>query len=542
MSKLNRLAAYLGWNDKRRRKHSDASRRRRARRLLVGERLDGRLLMAGDLAVPSLRELFADTFVEGDQPTSRTFIVTTNSDTVSPDGLLSLREAILAANANPGLDVIEFDQSLVGSTINLQDRALGALRITDDVRIQGWADNVDTLFDERVTIDGGGRDGYGTRIFDIDDGRLDNVINVELAGLVLTNGWTRAQDGAALRNMENTRVENVKFSHNRAHWQNTYARNESEEDWNSVGGAIANYHNLHLIDSEVVSNSAIQGKGGGGIYNAWNLLIEDSVVAENQTPNQGGGIYNDAQAKLELHDTLVVRNMAYGQGGGITNLGSLLVEGSELRENVTRGDVGGGALANGGVAIIHDSEFSYNKVMGVTANGVSLGGGAVFSTGSLTVEGSLFERNAVNVPTLTERNQAGGAIHVYGGSATIVDTTFRENKARDGGAIFLTIGELHVSQSIFDSNESIQLGTGNMVGRASITAVGPAFAKKYGTLTVDDTNAFNNNVLLTFGNSNIANSVYKHTQRSLEFDDAAESSELVVLTGKALSPIGARRR
>ncbi|MCA9162049.1 MAG: hypothetical protein KDA62_03690 [Planctomycetales bacterium] len=99
-----------------------------------------------------------------------------------------------------------------------------------------------------------------------------------------------------------------------------------------------------------------------------------------------------------------------------------------------------------------------------------------------------------------------------------------------------------MSQSIFDSNESIQLGTGNMVGRTSITAVGPAFAKKYGTLTVDGTNAFNNNVLLTFGNSNVANSVYKQTQRSLEFDDAAESSELVVLTGKALSPIGARRR
>ncbi|MCA9205515.1 MAG: hypothetical protein KDA59_20825, partial [Planctomycetales bacterium] len=398
--------------------------------------------------------------------------------------------------------------SLVGSTINLQDRALGALRITDDVRIQGWADNVDTLFDERVTIDGGGRDGYGTRIFDIDDGRLDNVINVELAGLVLTNGWTRAQDGAALRNMENTRVENVKFSHNRAHWQNTYARNESEEDWNSVGGAIANYHNLHLIDSEVVSNSAIQGKGGGGIYNAWNLLIEDSVVAENQTPNQGGGIYNDAQAKLELHDTLVVRNMAYGQGGGITNLGSLLVEGSELRENVTRGDVGGGALANGGVAIIHDSEFSYNKVMGVTANGVSLGGGAVFSTGSLTVEGSLFERNAVNVPTLTERNQAGGAIHVYGGSATIVDTTFRENKARDGGGLFVTSGQVQVHDSRFQANESVGLSSRLVPIGDRITIFGPALAKKYGTLTNASTNHFDGNVLHTYGNSSIARVQY----------------------------------
>ena len=72
-----------------------------------------------------------------------TFVVTSLADGVANDGLVTLREAIVASNTNTAAgdavagdvtgDIIRFDSSLAGGTINLTQ---GQLNVFDDVAIQ----------------------------------------------------------------------------------------------------------------------------------------------------------------------------------------------------------------------------------------------------------------------------------------------------------------------------------------------------------------------------------------------------------------------
>lgn len=94
------------------------------------------------------------------------FVVTTDLDVVSDiDGRTSLREAILLANATPGLDTITFDASLAGSTILLSE---GQLELRSSITING-------LGAKDLTISGGGvsrvfsEEGGGQRIINITD-------------------------------------------------------------------------------------------------------------------------------------------------------------------------------------------------------------------------------------------------------------------------------------------------------------------------------------------------------------------------------------
>ena len=65
------------------------------------------------------------------------------------DGLTSLREAISAANGMMDSDVIEFDSSLAGKTIQLTQ---GELQITDGLTISGLGPGALTCAPETSSI------------------------------------------------------------------------------------------------------------------------------------------------------------------------------------------------------------------------------------------------------------------------------------------------------------------------------------------------------------------------------------------------------
>src|SRR5688572_520028 len=120
-----------------------------------------------------------------------TITVTTLLDVVDDDGLVSLREAIQAANSDStvdgvtgsGADIIRFDAALAGGTIRLLTTEL---ELTSDITING-----DTNGDRRADITiSGDANGSGTendgdvRIFKITGAETD----VDLLSLTLTNG------------------------------------------------------------------------------------------------------------------------------------------------------------------------------------------------------------------------------------------------------------------------------------------------------------------------------------------------------------------
>src|SRR5215212_4471157 len=121
-----------------------------------------------------------------------TLTVTTAGDVVDAgDGVLSLREAVAQSNARATADTINFASFIEGQTLTLTQ---GELQITQDVGIDGDADNNSS----RVTLSGGwsgnNGDSEGSRILRIDGTSTD----VALRDLTLTHGSTGDSNGGAV--------------------------------------------------------------------------------------------------------------------------------------------------------------------------------------------------------------------------------------------------------------------------------------------------------------------------------------------------------
>src|SRR5215213_3114123 len=118
-----------------------------------------------------------------------TITVTTANDFVGGDGFRSLREAVGQANATPEADTIQFAPGLEGGTLTLTQ---GELQITQDVTIDGDADNNGS----RVTLsggwDGGYRDGTGSRILNV----VGSATDVALSDITLAHGYADDSGGA----------------------------------------------------------------------------------------------------------------------------------------------------------------------------------------------------------------------------------------------------------------------------------------------------------------------------------------------------------
>ncbi len=131
-----------------------------------------------------------------------TYVVDSKLDVIDPnDGVLTLREALTAANASPDEDdVIRFAESSYGSILLTN----GFLWIEDEVAINGPGADL-------ITIDASGNDptplvndGLGSRIFTIDfDLDCEAFPVVDIVGLTLTGGDTGASSfgfrGGAIR-------------------------------------------------------------------------------------------------------------------------------------------------------------------------------------------------------------------------------------------------------------------------------------------------------------------------------------------------------
>ncbi len=324
------------------------------------------------------------------------FLVDTAVDENDGDfsvGDLSLREAILLANANPGADTIGFDATLSGSTITLTG---GELSITQDVTIVG-------LGADQLTVSG----NSASRIFNITDSDNMNLLDVEIRGLTLRDGVTSG-------------IGDV-----------------------GRGGAVFAQENLTILDSVFTGNTASQT--GGALFvdasakmvgAASVLTIQRSQFTLNQSTGDGGAIdvESDADADgssvtVRIEDTTISGNSASGttgDGGGLyldvesyADGGTGTVEATLLRTTITgntAGDKGGGLgtdmdinfTAGGTTTLtILDSDISGN----LAANG---GGGvylenAGFGLGSFA--STIIRRTTITGNTTTEGN--GGGIIDY---------------------------------------------------------------------------------------------------------------------------------
>jgi uncharacterized repeat protein (TIGR01451 family) len=317
-------------------------------------------------------------------------------DLPGTDSLVSLREAICAANNNP-----------IPDTINL-----GAH--TYELSIEGTWEDANATGDLDILY--GGNDltivGEGASNTVIDARQIDRVFEIEpgtgssrtitIAGVTIQGGHVEG-NGGGIRN------GNAKLTI--AH--STIYSNTAM----GSGGGIANYGPLTITHSTIYSNTAETGSGGihnraggpgepptrtatiisstvfhnwawqaaGGIGNIGTMTIVDSTIYSNTSELFAGGIFNHADGRLTVNRSTVSDNQAATAAGGIDNSGAMTVSNSTISGN-RAGDDGGGLHVWGTVSLTHVT-ITGNS----TRNGD--GGGINRRDGTITLKNSIVAGN-----------------------------------------------------------------------------------------------------------------------------------------------------
>jgi predicted outer membrane repeat protein len=345
-----------------------------------------------------------------DRTMPSTFTVTTPLDVVSAtDGKLSLREAISAANAHAGADVVvvpvgTFKITIPGAVENLN--ATGDFDVTGDLTIKGAGAGA-TIIDAQQL----------DRVFDL----LGNI-GVTFSGVTLQHGNSGTFDGGAIQTLS---------------------------------------ANITLDHCVVKDNRA--GLGGGGVNaSGGNVTLIGTTVARNVAQNDGGGVRVDTGAMVVKGGSIVRRNVAGGNGGGISAHTGLTLTNSTVSDNVSSAN-GGGISA--GTATLTNSTVSGNAVAGngggISATTATLTGSTVYDNSAGGNGGGISATTA----TLTNSTVAGNSALTSGGgiatgSGALLNCTVAENTAHTGGGVFHPTGTLTVRNTIIALNLTDFTGSG----------------------------------------------------------------------------------
>jgi VCBS repeat-containing protein len=279
-----------------------------------------------------------------------TITVTTLNDVVASDGLVSLREAIAAANtdsagndaaAGSGADTIVFDPSLIG-TVRL---TLGQLTLSTDLTIDGDRDG-DGISD--ITISG---DANDSGVADLGDSRVlygvTATADIALKNLTITDGY-------------------------------------------GDGGAIVTFGaNLLILNSSVTDSKSVTGGAGGGIFTTGNLTVIGSTISGNTTTGTGGGLMATGTGLLTIVNSTIADNHADLYGGGFLTDGTrtTVVVNSTISGNSSGINGGGISIWNGGSLELLSSTVTKNSSSGA-GKGVELYDGAIFAATNSVIAGN----------------------------------------------------------------------------------------------------------------------------------------------------------
>ncbi|HEY4597279.1 MAG TPA: choice-of-anchor Q domain-containing protein, partial [Thermoanaerobaculia bacterium] len=286
------------------------------------------------------------------------------------DSDCSLREAIAAANQNPGEDVILLHAGTY--TLTSSGPATGNLQIQGDTLLLGDAAG-------STIIDGGGLGG----IF-----YVSTDATVQIQDVTLRNGRSPGA-GGAIRNQGDLTLLRTVLTGN-----SSVAGTAGP----GQGGAIVsdgNSASLTITDSTIAGNTA--RSAGGGIAAGGDVSLSNVTVAGNRTTNDlGGGLYFFTNSRVTVNNATVAGNTAAVKGGGILVETSLFIGTSpKVTNSIIAGnsaplgpDCGGGLetaydLVGNGAACLGPSAANHDKV-GTAASPLDARLGALAGNGGPT--------------------------------------------------------------------------------------------------------------------------------------------------------------
>ncbi|MBD2518026.1 M10 family metallopeptidase C-terminal domain-containing protein [Nostoc sp. FACHB-973] len=381
-----------------------------------------------------------------------TTILTVNSTADQNDGSttngLSLRDAIIIANANPNTD---YEIHLTGgATYNLTSNGINEDNaLTGDLDIKS-RNNVLYIVavGGKATIDASGLLN-SDRVFDVLTGG-----ELSLQNLVVKGGAVSGEDGGGIK------VASAGF----LDLYNTTVSNNSAEN----GGGIYNAGDAYLRNGSTVSNNSVSGlvPDGGGISNAGTLTVIDSTISNNNGATYGGGIYNTQT--LTLINTTVSGNTA-NTGGGInnkfSNASAALVNTTVSGNSASLGGAGG-VSNDSGIINLLNSTVTNNTFSGILgyAGGVSNSGGTVNLKNTIVAGNFSLDNRLYSYPDLSgtfngnNNNLIGnltGAKGTVGTGTDIVNPNPGLGPLQNNGGLTLTHALLTGSPAINAGNNNL---------------------------------------------------------------------------------------
>jgi len=407
-----------------------------------------------------------------------TYIVDTLADTADGicgiDGVgninCSLRSAIIAANNNPGADIIRVPAGTYTLTINNDsffDATEGSLDVLDSVSIVGM-----TGTPGDVIIDGNNLDS----VFRV-EGTGVSILDVRFESLTIQNGLAQEEGGGIQAAFTNLQVVNSVLQNNRV----------LDPSFAFAGGAIFADDASLVLDRSVIRNNSVSSGNGGGVaffasagygvdgvaYPTGGAIVVVDTRFEGNIADTGGGLFiagtdPGSGSVAVLERAVFDQNEATVQGGGafIAGIGRIAIDDGEFTANRAGGPSGGGisilpeqvAIA-GAIVTINGTSFRNNQA-GLSGNlGIGNGGGAISAASLvfLEVRGAEFIENSVGPGA-----GSGGAIRARA-ELLIEDSEFRNNQvaAGFGGGVAFTGAAnagLTIRRTTFANNSASQTG------------------------------------------------------------------------------------
>ena len=404
-------------------------------------------------------------------PVGTTYTVETLSDVVDGfDGILSLREAITAANANPGCDTINFASSVTG-TITFDLALSDRIDIADALNIVGPGSAQLTLMKEATG---------SLAMFNHCNGDLDisgltidgNNNSNNYNGIVSSEGMSSSGDCSSVitRDIGSFIADDIVI-----------------QNIADSGGSVPG-EGLSIGDAENVSitNSHFTGNGGTGVRlsvpSSGTVAISDTVISGNSGLFSNGGglmITQSSMSDVTISDSTFDNNSAEFEGGGIYINGiggNLLIQNSTISNNTSASNGGGVHLDNPGNDF--SMEILQSTISGNETVNNDIGGGLFMSGQNFNVGGTL----AIRHSTITDNTAGlggGASMNTYTSDIDLSHTIIADNTANTDPLY----ADVYIIESSSNTPPSAVEPSNNVIGSFSHIGVNPTTGN---TLDVDD--------------------------------------------------------
>jgi hypothetical protein len=227
------------------------------------------------------------------------------------------------------------------------------------------------------------------------------------------------------------------------------------------GGAISNFGNTTILNSEFNGNSTSNSGFGGAIANGDTITIRSARgttkgnILSNNTSGTGGAFVNFRGASATIENTTIISNSASVAGGGISANTVISVSRSLISGNT--------AVEGGGIFIgTYDTEASIinSTISGNTATGGFGGAASVYEPGSTSVALRFYNS------TVTANNGTNvSGVYNDAGVVSATNTIFANNALSNCSSI--NGGTFNNGRSNIDNGSTC--GFGNIDGSISNT-------------------------------------------------------------------------